>query len=410
MSFPSSADVPPQSLAIHLDLVGGLAGDMFVAAMLDAMPALVAPLFAELAKVQPAGAGVPTLVETRQAGLRAARFGLSVARARPEVIGSHDGSSHRVLVERIRAAGLDAGTEREALALLHLLAEAEAAVHGTAIDDVHFHELADWDSLLDLVAAGFIAARLAGAQWSASPPPLGGGTVRTAHGVLPVPAPATAHLLRGMRCRDDGVGGERVTPTGAAILRHLVPAESFGQPRVAGRLVHVGMGAGTKVLPGLPNVARALVFERARAGAATSVTTIEFDVDDMTGEEIAHAAERLRAVAGVIDVSVGARIGKKARPLSDFRLLVEPAIVDAVAHACFVETSTLGLRIVEAKRHVLRREERAGDAGPGVKIAQRPDGVRTAKAEHDDVQDAASLALRRRERAAAERRALEGNE
>jgi len=401
----------PQSLAIHLDLVGGIAGDMFVAAVLDALPNLHEPLFAELAKVQPRGMAAPALTATTQAGLRAARFGLPpLQAARKGVIARSDaGRSYASLRGELVAAPLDSDTKREALALLASLAEAEAEVHGTGVEEVHFHELADWHSLLDVVAAGFIAARLAGATWTASPLPLGGGTVKTAHGVLPVPAPATARLLTGFPWRDDGTPGERVTPTGAAILRRLVAPETYARPRLPGRLLAIGMGAGTRTIAGLPNVTRALVFELASTPATAAIATIEFDVDDMTGEEIAHAAKRLRATAGVVDASFGTRAGKKGRPLTDFRLLVEPAAIEAVARACFVETSTLGLRIGESQRHVLRREQVRVDA-LGVKVAQRPGGERTAKAEHDDARSGASLDERRRMREDAERRALEGDE
>ena len=225
-----------------------------------------------------------------------------------------------------------------ALALLALLADAEARVHGTGVDNVHFHELGDWDSLMDLIAAGCIAAALAGARWTASAPPLGGGTVRTAHGLLPVPVPATALLLTGYPWRDDGVPGERVTPTGAAILRHLVPAEDCNARHDAGRLVSVGSGAGTRASPGLPNLTRALVFERAvltdaAGGDADVVSILEFDVDDMTGEEIAIAGEHLRIQPGVIDVSIGTRQGKKGRPLADFRVLADPRATAAIARA-----------------------------------------------------------------------------
>jgi hypothetical protein len=401
----------PQSLAIHLDLVGGIAGDMFVAAVLDALPWLQGPLLAELAKVQPRELAAPALTATTQAGLRAARFGLPLSHPvhKGAIARSDAGRSYASLRGEIEAAPLDAGTKREALALLALLAQAEADVHGTTIDDVHFHEIADWHSLLDVVAAGFIVARLAGTTWTASPPPLGGGTIKTAHGILPVPAPATARLLTGFPWRDDGTGGERVTPTGAAILRRLVSPESYARTRLPGRLLGIGMGAGTRAIAGMPNVTRALVFERVAAASAAAVATIEFDVDDMTGEEIAHAADRLRAAAGVLDVSFGTRAGKKGRPLTDFRLLVEPAAVEAVAQASFVETSTLGLRIGESQRQVLRREQVRVDA-LGVKVAQRPGGERTAKAEHDDARSGASLGERRRLRADAERQALEGDE
>ena len=304
------------------------------------------------------------------------------------------------------------------MALLALLAGAEAHVHGTAVDDVHFHELGDWDSLLDVVAAGCIAANLDGAHWTASAPPLGGGVVRTAHGLLPVPAPATTFLLTGYPWRDDGIAGERVTPTGAAILRHLVPAAQCNARRDAGRLVSVGCGAGTRALPGLPNIVRALVLERALAmGTADAdadvVAILEFDVDDMTGEEIATAADHLRAEAGVIDVSIGTRHGKKGRPLSDFRVLAQAHAVAALAQACFTETSTLGLRVREERRRVLPRAEVATEldgATVHVKVAQRPSGARTGKAAHDDVATQRGLGARRRTRAAAVKRALKGSD
>jgi uncharacterized protein (TIGR00299 family) protein len=402
-----AAGPPPASLAIHVDLVGGLAGDMFVAALADALPELEAAVLDAVRALQPEGAPAAEFGNTTNGGLRARRFGLA-ARPRPSPEGS-PGSDYRTLRQRIESSALAAPTRGHSLAILALLAEAEAKVHGVAIDDVHFHELADWDSLLDVVAAGCIAGRLEGAKWTASTLPLGGGAVRTAHGYLPVPAPATAALMTGYPWRADGIGGERLTPTGAAILRHLVPAERCGGARESGRLVAVGTGAGTRSLPGMPNIARALVFDTASVSAAETVAIVEFDVDDMTGEEIAFAADRLRGAASVIDVSVGARAGKKGRPLADFRLIVAANDVDAAVAACFTETSTLGLRVREERRRLLARTESA-IAVPGgdvrVKTARRPDGGRTAKTAHDDATKVPGLAARRRMRAAGERRAL----
>jgi uncharacterized protein (TIGR00299 family) protein len=413
------------SLAIHLDLVGGIAGDMFVAALVDALPALRERVLAELGAARPDGASLPDFTEGASGGLRATRFGTHADASRREHVraaqetrhthapgtsgAAHGGTAFAALRTRIAGAALTPGTRTHALALLALLAEAEAKVHGIAVDAVHFHELADWDSLLDLVAAGAIMAALDGAHWTATSPPLGGGSVRTAHGVLPVPAPATVELLTGYPWRDDGVSGERVTPTGAAILRHLVPADACAAGRADGRLAGAGCGAGTRELPGVPNVLRALVFERAAAATGDTVAIIEFDVDDMTGEEIAAAAERLRARSGAVDVSLCTRIGKKGRPLTEFRVLVDLRGADAMAGACFVETSTLGLRIHEERRRILARAEVATAVGGDpvrVKIADRPDGARTAKAEHDDVAAAAGLAARRQARAAGEQRAL----
>jgi uncharacterized protein (TIGR00299 family) protein len=411
MSSPSLPD--GARLSIHLDLVGGVAGDMFVAAMVDALPALEAPIRRELEAVRPGNGAMPDFTVASSAGLRARRFGIA-ATSRYRAVEAGDGTSYRELRRTIEAAPLGAGTQRHALALLDLLAAAEARVHGSSLDDVHFHELADWDSLMDVVAAGCIAHRLDGARWTASALPLGGGRVRTEHGMLPIPAPATSSLLEGYPWRDDGVPGERVTPTGAAIVRHLVPASSCGGRSGAGRLMAVGAGAGTRTLPGLPNILRVLVFESERPARdfdadADFVGVIEFDVDDMTGEEIALATDRLRALAGVLDVSIGARFGKKGRPLSDFRVLAQPSAVASVAHACFSETSTLGLRVHEDRRQVLRRTEVRADA-VSVKVAQRPGGARTGKAAHDDVAADATLEARRKAGATAVERALKEDE
>jgi uncharacterized protein (TIGR00299 family) protein len=425
MSSPSLPE--PASLAIHLDLVGGLAGDMFVAALVDALPMLRERVQDELARVQPQGAALPAFHEGESGGLRVRRFGLvrdkRHAQTHDHAHGHdhahdhghdhHGGTPYVALREQLVAAPLSAPTRTHALAILALLAAAEARVHGIGVEHVHFHELADWDSLLDVVAAGAIAAALDGAQWSASELPLGGGTVRTAHGLLPVPAPATTELLAGYPWRDDGVGGERVTPTGAAILRHLVPASACGTRRGDGRLRAAGSGAGTRSLAQMPNIVRALVFDRVAPATSDAVTIIEFDIDDMSGEEIATAAERLRALPGVLDVSLGTRLGKKGRPVTDFRVLAQPAAADATGLACLVETSTLGLRVRDERRRILSRADVAttvDGARVEVKVAQRPDGERTAKAAHDDVAAKESLAQRRRVRAASERHALQGDD
>ncbi len=424
---PEQAALPSAaSLAIHLDLVGGIAGDMFVAALVDALPALAAPVMAELAAVQPAGEPGPAFVAALSGGLRAQRFGLT-ARSHGHHDHGHDhghghghdhdhdhdhgGTAYTVLRERLVAAPLSEPTRRHALALLAILAEAEASVHGISVDAVHFHELADWDSMLDVVAAGCIAAQLEGARWSASPLPLGGGKVRTAHGLLPVPTPATSALLTGYPWHDDGVGGERVTPTGAAILRYLVPAERVGTRREPGRLIGVGSGAGTRTLPGMPNILRALVLERVATAEADAdaVVVLEFDVDDMTGEELALAAERLRNASGVLDVSLGTRLGKKGRPLTDFRVLARLPEAEAIASACFTETSTIGLRWREERRLVLSRTEVTAtlDGLPAdVKVVTRPGGERSAKAAHDDLNATSGLEARRRQRAQFESRVL----
>ena len=384
---------------IHLDTVGGIAGDMFVAAMLDAFPEMKAGVLADAASVLPGNAGKPVLEEAQNSGVRALRFGLASGDGRGEVgpRRSVHGSSFPALVARIEAAALSPGAGVEAIALLTILAEAEAKIHGVPIDQVQFHEIADWDSLLDTVAAGSIAAALAGSRWTVSPLPCGGGLVKTAHGLLPVPAPATTSILEGFEWRDDGIGGERVTPTGAAIVKHLVTSSFRGS---IGRLKTSGTGAGTRTLPGMPNILRALVFEDARPPSSDRVTVISFEVDDMTGEEIGVAADRLRDEAGVLDVSIAERWGKKGRPTQSFLLVARPDAAEAIIRRCLEETSTIGLRVGEETRVVLPREA-AAVRGVGVKSVIRPGSGRTRKAESDDLRGE-SLAARRAEKLKAE--------
>jgi uncharacterized protein (TIGR00299 family) protein len=444
-------------LRIHLDAVGGIAGDMFVAALLDAFPDLRARVLADARMVLPEGFD-GELRETRSGILRGLGFGLAgsgpgskpsptaaLSTASPPAVSApaasapaasprhgragpghlfqhsaatgprheagaggghhphhdHDAGSFRDMVARIRGAGLSDGTADHAIAILTLIAEVEAAIHQVPIEAVHFHEIADWDSLLDVVAAGSIAAALSGAHWTVSPLPRGGGLVKTRHGLLPVPAPATAALLLGFAWRDDGVGGERVTPTGAAILRHLVGPHGSpegGAPTPIGRLVAIGTGAGTRTLPGMPNVLRALVFDAEAASAARErVTILSFEIDDMTGEEIAVAADRLRAVEGVLDLGIHPLQGKKNRLMQSFRLLVRPDQADAVIARCFLETSTIGLRVAEAQRVVLARQlaqTEADGVAIGIKTVERG-GAASTKAESDDLV-ADSLEARRR--------------
>ena len=384
---------------IQLDAVGGIAGDMFVAALLDAFPDLRDRVLADARAVLPAGCE-PRLNETHSGPLRGLGFGLAGEPHHHHDHHDHGHDHHHDhgtgsfldMVARIRAAQLGDGTADQAIAILTLIAEVEAAIHQVPIEAVHFHEIADWDSLLDVVAAGSIAAALSGARWTVSPLPRGGGLVKTQHGLLPVPAPATAALLTGFVWRDDGVGGERVTPTGAAILRHLVGADGGGAP-LPGRLIATGTGSGTRTLPGIPNVLRALVFDGADAATQEQITVVSFEIDDMTAEEIAVAADRLRAVEGVLDLTIGQVQGKKGRLMQSFRLLVRPDRADAVADRCFLETSTIGLRLADERRTVLpRRQSKIGAVG--IKTVERSQGP-SVKAESDDL-TGDSLEARRR--------------
>ena len=282
------------------------------------------------------------------------------------------------------------------------------------VDDVHFHEIADWDSLMDVVAAGAIAAALDGARWTASDAAArrrhGADRARHAAGA----GPGDRRAPRGLPWRDDGVGGERVTPTGAAILRHLVPATACGARRDGGRLVATGIGAGTRDAARHARTCCARWSSTAAtvdgdAADGDDVAVLEFDIDDMTGEEIAH---RRRPAAR--DAGRARRLGRRRAPArravrcADFRVLARPGAAEAVAQSCFTETSTLGLRMREERRRTLARERsrvrrRRRRAGQG---RHAPGGERTAKAENDDVVRHAGPRRAAAARAAGEARAL----
>lgn len=392
---------------IHLQPVGGIAGDMFAAALLDAFPGALDPVLAAVRRVVPEETAEITLAGGASHGITGRRFRVHEHAA--------PGNGHRhvhwaALRRRIREAGLAPGVAERALDIFGLLAEAEARVHGVAPEEVAFHEVGAVDSLVDVVAAAALIETVAAAEWTCEPLPLGRGTVETAHGRLPLPAPAVAELIRGLPVTDDGVAGERVTPTGAAIVRHLDPG--FDSPAAGGRLAHTGTGLGSRSLPGVPNLLRVLVVEAEGAPGGLQpglVGVVEFEVDDQTPEDLAVGLERLRAHAGVLDVLQYPVTGKKGRLAVAVRLLTEPGAVERVAAACLQETRTLGLRCGTVRRLAVPRRtvEVDGPGGPvPVKIADRPGGA-TAKAEMDHVRHVAGTRPRDDARRRAERLALD---
>ncbi len=391
---------------IHLQPLGGVAGDMFVAAMLDALPGAEAETLACVRRVVAEAEAAVALEAARDCGLTGRRF--RVTESRPTETG-HAHVHWSALRRRIESTGLPAGVMRRTLAIFQHLAEAEARVHGVPPGQVAFHEVGAVDSLVDIVAAAALIEAAGACGWSCEPLPLGQGTVMSTHGRLPVPAPATTELLRGMPTVSDGLEGERVTPTGAAIVRHLEPA--FMLPARPGRLAETGTGFGRRSLPGMPNMLRVLIFETEAADAgldAGAVGLVEFEVDDQSPEDLAVALDRLRRQPMVRDVVQYPVTGKKGRLSSAVRLLTDPDAVQAVAAACLEETRTLGLRWSVVNRLSVPRRTVSVDGPAGtmqVKIAQRPGGT-TAKAESDDVREIAGSHRRDEVRRMAEQKAL----
>ena len=402
-------------IAVHLDPLGGVAGDMFVAAMLDARPDFAAPLLAMLDDLAThfgaSAAAGSRLIDHDDGRMRGKRFVVAEPAHRKSRQGAgYDHVRWSDLRAQLATAPLTPAVSERARAIFQGLAEAEGAVHGCAANDVSFHELGAWDSIADIVSAAWLIDALGAARWSCAPLPMGAGSVLSRHGRLPVPAPATAKLLAGFVLIDDGIEGERVTPTGAAILRHLEPSQ---QPsRTAARLVASGTGFGTRSLPGTSNVLRALVMEPVAqpATGADQVAVITFEIDDQSPEDLALALDRLRADPGVIDLLQLVGLGKKGRIAAHVQILARPESLHSVIARCFHETTTLGLRHSLVERAVLdRRQLRvAGDAGTlRVKLADRPGGITTAKAEIADVIDAgAGAEARAASRGQAESRAL----
>jgi uncharacterized protein (TIGR00299 family) protein len=291
----------------------------------------------------------------------------------------------------LQGCALTPAVRDSAIGIFSALAEAEAKVHGKTIDTVSFHELGEWDSIADIVGAAYLIDALSAgdtvaASWSVSTLPLGRGRVKTAHGMLPVPAPATVLLLEGFEFADDGLEGERVTPTGAAILRHLGCTQMAA--RRARRLLRTGIGFGTRTFPGISNVLRVLAFEEvSEHRGSDEIVQVQFEVDDQTPEDLAIGLDKLRAHPSVLDVLQTPGFGKKGRMTLHIQLLAEVADMEAVFDACFSETTTLGLRFQVMQRRKLARSSTTVEAAGRqmrVKIAERP-GRKTAKVEADDL-------------------------
>ncbi|MBI1775853.1 MAG: nickel pincer cofactor biosynthesis protein LarC [Proteobacteria bacterium] len=381
---------------IHLDPVGGIAGDMFAAAMLNALPEHRQTLMEALAGLALPQGVAARLVTFDDGTLSGARFEVTLpdsAAAHAHDHGPNHDHAHthrpfRDIRRFLESSTLPAAIRQRALLIFQVLAEAEAKVHGLAVDDVAFHEIGAWDSIVDIAAAAFLIERAGAGTWSLAPLPIGSGRVQTRHGELPVPPPAVALLLQGFAVFDDGRPGERVTPTGAAILRHLAPAPRL--PHGIFRHERVGYGFGTKRFQGISNVLRVLVLDETAGHAPDQeIGVLSFEVDDQTPEDLAIGLDRLRGFPGVLDVLQAPAFGKKGRLVASIRVLAEAASLDAVAERCFAETTTIGVRLERVRRRALERETASVGDGEGrsirVKRAKRPGGGVTAKAEMDDI-------------------------
>ena len=327
-----------------------------------------------------------TATETQRGAFAATHFVVNDAPGEPH----H--RSHATISEHIQRAELPPRAKERALRVFRHIAEAEAALHGVPVDEVHFHEVGAVDSIADIVGACVALEQLEVDELVAGPVPLGSGQVETAHGMMPLPAPATVRLLEGWPVRPAAGPGEWVTPTGAGLLKAL--ARPGDMPAMT--LVGVGHGAGTKQGRAVANIVRAMLGDIDTPDGLQQdvVAVLECQVDDLTGEAFPDLLEALFE-AGAIDVFGTPIVMKKGRPGLQVTALVSPAKAKPVANALLTHSSTLGLRYRQTARWTLPREIVTVETPYGVlrvKKALPPDSPPRWTPEHDDCAHAAKRA------------------
>lgn len=363
------------------DLIGGVSGDMFVAALLDlGLP--LDRLRAELKKI-------PTL-----------RFDI---RSRKKIIHSLRASQFQVICPKheaprswkqirglIKRSQLDPAVKSTSSEIFAVLAAAEAKIHGVPIDQVHFHEVGATDSVVDIVAAAVGIRELAIEAFYFSVIPLGHGMISSAHGLLPAPGPATLELLRGLPVVRSDADSETVTPTGAAIVRTL--GKQFARPP-AMTIEKIGYGAGKREFAERPNLFRIILGRADSSASLEEMLVIETNIDDMNPQLFDHVMERLFA-AGARDVFLAPIQMKKNRPATLLSVIAEPRHRQKLSEIIFKETSTLGLRYHVVSRMILKREMKKVKTRFGevtVKIIEQLDGSRRVVPEYDDLKRIARL-------------------
>lgn len=353
----------------YLDAFSGISGDMIVGALADAGAAEDA-IAAAIASLN-CGATV-SFEKVRRSGIGATKF-----RVAAEETKKHRHLPH--IVKMIDAAEISPRAKKDAIAIFYKLGEAEAQVHQVPIEKVHFHEVGAADSIADIVGACVALDSLGVETLFCSAINVGSGTVQTEHGLLPVPAPATALLLTNTPVYSRGPQMELATPTGAAVAVTL--AESFGvMPSM--KILALGYGAGDRDFPGHANVLRAMLGEREAAAEALTVSVIEANIDDSNPQVLAYATERLLA-AGALDVTLQPLLMKKGRPGQLLQIVARQEDREALVRIVFAETSTLGLRTYSAERRVQPRNVVAVDTPYG-KINMKVAGDGNFAPEYED--------------------------
>lgn len=386
---------------LYLDCSMGAAGDMLMAALSELIPAPDS-FITRLGYL-----GLPGVCIARQSAVKCGITGTHIkvtvngTEEQSADVHTHDGHTHSHTGGAVpHSHGSFSDTEaviaalpvshyvkENALAVYRLIAEAEAKVHGVPLSQVHFHEVGSMDAIADIVGVCMLMEELAPDTVVASPVHVGSGQVHCAHGVLPVPAPATAELLLGIPSYGGDIAGELCTPTGAALLRHFVTR--FGTMPVMA-VSAIGYGMGSKDFSAANCLRVMMGDDGATKGVNDTVWELSCNLDDMTGEAIAFAGERLLA-AGALDVFAMPIVMKKSRPAVMLVCLAKAGDVDRIAGELLRHTTTFGVRRRVCDRYILDREIEAVDTPYGsIRIKTgRGYGVEKSKPEYEDVAVAA---------------------
>jgi pyridinium-3,5-bisthiocarboxylic acid mononucleotide nickel chelatase len=362
-----------------LEPVGGIAGDMLVAALLQ-LGAPRAALEEGLRALGLSGVSLETS-EVEVSGIRALHLSVHSPKER------HPHRSWREIRDLLSVARLPPRAAELSQSAFALLARAEGRVHGIAPEEVEFHEVGAVDSIVDTVGAAVLIDALGPGRIVALPPPSGGGTARSAHGILPVPAPATLEVLRGRTLRPSGPG-ERTTPTGAAMLAAWTE-EAAAVPELI--VDGIGYGAGTRRWDDAPNVLRALLGRTAGAADREAAWVLEANLDDLSPQLIAAALESVLC-AGALDAWISPVTMKKGRPGHLFGALATEATRAGIEAEIFRQTSTLGIRATRVDRRVLERELVEVETAYGkvrVKVGRLSGATINVAPEFDDCRQAA---------------------
>lgn len=367
----------------YFECFSGISGDMTLGALVDAGADLV-QIEAELRKLPVKGWSVSA--EKVKRGALAATY----VKVATEETHHHRGLTK--ILDTIEKAGLSPRAAERASAIFRRLGEAEARIHGVPVEQVHFHEVGALDSIVDIVGASIGFDLLGIEEFACSAVNVGGGRTQSAHGPLPIPAPASADLLRGAPVYSSGIEKELTTPTGAAIVSTLCTQFGAMPPMTTNA---IGYGAGSWDLKEQANVLRLFVGESAAKRASPgehTITVIETNLDDMNPQIYGYLVEQAFA-AGALDVYSTAVQMKKNRPGQLLTLLCEPAVTDALVSLLFRETTTLGVRTYEAQRKVLQREIVQVETAHGsvrMKLARLNGSVLNAAPEYEDCRRIAS--------------------